>query len=61
MTRLGQMLVKEGITQGKERQTVRYNRLILRLAEDGKSELIVKAAANPELLERLFEEYDISQ
>ena len=37
----------------------RYNRLILCLDKDGKTSLIVKAASDPQLLEKLFQEYGI--
>lgn len=37
----------------------RYSRLILRLAEEKQTELIVKAAADPELLEELYKKYDL--
>lgn len=63
MTRLGEMLradfMEEGMEQGMKEQAERYNRLILQLDKDGKTSLIVKAAADPELLEQLFREYNI--
>ena len=67
MTILGQMLrddfIEEGRIEGRQkgRQETqeRYNRLILCLDKDGKTSLIVKAASDPQLLEKLFQEYGI--
>lgn len=59
MTRLGEMLRAYFMEEGMKEQAERYNRLILQLDKDGKTSLIVKAAADPELLEQLFREYNI--
>lgn len=59
MTRLGEMLRADFMEEGMKEQAERYNRLILQLDKDGKTSLIVKAAADPELLEQLFQEYNI--
>ena len=53
---------KEGRAEGeaKHREYIaRYNRLVLRLDKEGKTSLIVKAAADPEFLEELFKEYNL--
>ena len=63
MTILGQMLrddfIEEGRQEGRQENQERYNRLILCLDKDGKTSLIVKAASDPQLLEKLFQEYGI--
>lgn len=63
MTRLGQMLrddfMEEGRIEGRLENQERYNRLILCLDKDGKTSLMVKAASDPQLLEKLFQEYGI--
>ena len=75
MTKLGQMLVdkgiqegiEQGIEQGIERGIERgeiqmfqkYNRLILKLAEDGKSGLLEEAAGDPKKMEQLFKVYGL--
>ena len=67
MTILGQMLRDdfieegriEGRQEGRQETQERYNRLILCLDKDGKTSLIVKAASDPQLLEKLFQEYGI--
>ena len=75
MTKLGQMLVdkgiqegiEQGIEQGIERGIERgeiqmfqkYNRLILKLAEDGKSGLLEEAAGDPKKMEQLFKAYGL--
>lgn len=67
MTILGQMLredfMEEGRIEGREEGRLenqeRYNRLILCLDKDGKTSLMVKAASDPQLLEKLFQEYGI--
>ena len=63
MTILGQMLrddfIEEGRIEGRQETQERYNRLILCLDKDGKTSLIVKAASDPQLLEKLFQEYGI--
>lgn len=63
MTKLGEMLredfIEEGRLEGRKENLDRYNRLILCLDKEGKTSLLVKAASDPELLERLFREYNI--
>ena len=67
MTILGQMLRDdfieegriEGRQEGRQETPERYNRLILCLDKDGKTSLIVKAASDPQMLEKLFQEYGI--
>lgn len=63
MTILGQMLredfMEEGRIEGRQENQERYNRLILCLDKDGKTSLMVKAASDPQLLEKLFQEYGI--
>ena len=75
MAKLGQMLVdkgiqegiEQGIEQGIERGIERgeiqmfqkYNRLILKLAEDGKSGLLEEAAGDPKKMEQLFKAYGL--
>ena len=57
MTKLGEMIwddgLKEGIEQGKQIAAERYSRLILLLSKEQKEDLIVKAASDPEYLEKL--------
>lgn len=63
MTILGEMLrddfIEEGRQEGRQENQERYNRLILCLDKDGNTSLIVKAASDPQLLEKLFQEYGI--
>lgn len=59
MTILGEMLRDDFIEEGRQETQERYNRLILCLDKDGKTSLIVKAASDPQLLEKLFQEYGI--
>ena len=59
MTILGEMLRDDFIEEGRQETQERYNRLILCLDKDGKTSLIVKAASDPQLLEKLFREYGI--
>ncbi len=75
MTKLGEMLRadfieegraegrlegrEEGRAEGEAKYRARYNRLVLCLDKEGKTSLIVKAAADPEFLEELFKEYNI--
>ncbi|MBS6397850.1 MAG: hypothetical protein KH452_11995, partial [Clostridiales bacterium] len=51
----------QGIQRGIEWNRNQYNQLILKLAEDGRSHLLVEAAADPELMQKLFEEYHLQQ
>ena len=59
MTILGEMLRDDFMEEGRQETQERYNRLILCLDKDGKTSLIVKAASDPQLLEKLFQEYGI--
>ena len=63
MTKLGEMIwddgLKEGIEQGKQMATARYNRLILLLSKEQKEDVIVKAASDPEYLEELYKKYNL--
>lgn len=49
----------EGISKGRSEEQNRYSGLILQLAKDGRSELIVKAASDSHLLNALYEEYKL--
>lgn len=55
--------VNEGVALGIERGIERgedcYRRLILKLSAEHKTELIVQTANDPELLHRLYKEYNI--
>ena len=50
---------EEGRAEGKEEEAQRYRRLILHLTNEGKSNLIVKIAADDALRERLYKEYEL--
>ena len=50
---------KIGKKKGEQEASERYSRLILKLAEDGRQDEIVKAAAKPEYLNELYTEYQI--
>ncbi len=50
---------EEGRAEGKEEEAQRYGRLILHLTNEGKSNLIVKIAADDALRERLYKEYEL--
>ncbi|MBT9777761.1 Rpn family recombination-promoting nuclease/putative transposase [Clostridium sp. MCC353] len=45
--------------EGAQIESTRYSQLILNLARDGKNELIIQAAADPELLKKLYQEYQL--
>lgn len=49
----------EGISKGRREEQNRYSGLILQLAKDGRSDLIVKAASDTHLLNALYEEYKL--
>ncbi len=51
--------VEQGLKQGIEQSEDCYRRLILKLSEDHKTELIIQTALDPELLHRLYKEYNI--
>ncbi len=59
MTKLGQMIWDDGVEQGKQMATNRYNRLILLLNKEQKEDLIIKAASDPEYLEELYKKYNL--
>ena len=45
--------------EGRKEEAQKYNRLIICLNNEGKGEMIVEAARDDELRERLFEEYGL--
>ena len=47
------------MTEASKNEVQKYGRLILRLAEEGKSSLVVKIATDDALRERLYEEYQL--
>ena len=51
---------EEGISKGRSEEQNRYSGLILQLAKDGRSDLIVKAASDTHLLNALYEEYKLT-
>ncbi|MBT9775966.1 hypothetical protein GPL15_05545 [Clostridium sp. MCC353] len=51
--------IDELIADGEARGELRYSQLILKLAEEGKSEKIIKAASDPDFLKQLYHEYGI--
>ena len=75
MTKLGQMIWEDAVEQGREEgerigreegerigreeAAFRYSRLILMLNEINRTDLIVKAASDPEYRESLYKEYGI--
>ena len=50
---------EEGRKEGRGEEARKYNRLIICLNNEGKGEMIVEAARDDELRERLFEEYGL--
>ena len=50
---------EEGREEGREEEAEKYSRLILRLTEDGKNDMIMKIAENPAFREKLYKEYNI--
>ena len=50
---------REGRKEGRDEEAQKYNRLIICLNNEGKGEMIVEAARDDELRERLFEEYGL--
>ena len=50
---------EEGREEGLKSERGRYSQLVLRLAEDNRTDLIVKAAADQELLKKLYQEYGL--
>lgn len=67
MTILGQMIwddamekgMEKGIEKGRKEESERYGRLILKLTEDNKTDLLIKTASDPEYRETLYKEYGI--
>ena len=63
MTILGQMIwddaLEKGMEKGRKEESERYSRLILKLNEEGKTDLLVKTASDPEYRETLYKEYGI--
>ena len=49
----------EGRTEGRTEEAQKYGRLILHLTNEGKSDLIVKIAADDALRESLYQEYQL--
>ena len=45
--------------EGRKEEAQKYNRLIICLNNEGKEEMIVEAARDDELREKLFEEYGL--
>ena len=67
MTILGQMIwddamekgMEKGIEKGKKEESERCSRLILKLTEDNKTNLLIKKASDLEYRETLYKEYGI--
>ena len=59
MTLLGQMIWDDALEKGREQESERYSRLILLLNEKKQTDLIVKAASDPEYREMLYRKYHI--
>ena len=59
MTILGQMIWDDALEKGREQESERYSRLILLLNEKKQTDLIVKAASDPEYREMLYRKYHI--
>ena len=71
MTKLGQMIWDDAVNKGREEWErigrkegerigeERYSRLILLLNQDNRTDLIVKAASDPEYRNALYREYHI--
>lgn len=63
MTKLGQMIwddaVKQGREEGQAQASERYSRLILLLAQDDRSDQIIKIASDPAYREELYKKYKI--
>lgn len=69
MTILGQMIwddamekgiekgIEEGIEKGRKEESERYGRLILKLSEENKTDLLVKTASDPVYREALYKKY----
>ena len=63
MTILGQMIwddaMEKGMEKGRKEESERYSRLILKLTEENKTDLLIKTASDPEYRETLYKEYGI--
>ena len=67
MTILGQMIwddamekgIEKGIEKGRKEESERYGRLILKLSEEKKTDLLVKTASDPAYRESLYKKYGI--
>lgn len=71
MTILGQMIwddamekgiekgIEEGIEKGRKEESERYGRLILKLSEENKTDLLVKTASDPVYREALYKKYGL--
>ena len=61
MTILGQMIwddaMEKGIEKGSKEESERYARLILKLSEENKTDLLVKTASDPVYREALYKKY----
>ena len=61
MTILGQMIwddaMEKGIEKGRKEESERYGRLILKLSEENKTDLLVKTASDPVYREALYKKY----
>lgn len=51
--------MERGMEQGMEKAEQRYSRLVKLMNEDKRLELLAKAAEDPELLHKLYEEYGL--
>ena len=59
MTELGRMLVEDGRTEGRAEGTARVNKLIQKLAEENRTDDILKSAADADYQNKLFEEFNL--
>lgn len=63
MTILGQMIwddaMEKGIEKGRKEESERYGRLILKLSEENKTDLLVKTASDTAYRESLYKKYGI--
>lgn len=61
MTILGQMIwddaMEKGIEKGRKEESERYGRLILKLSEENKTDLLVKTASDTAYRESLYKKY----
>ena len=71
MTILGQMIwddamekgiekgMEQGLEKGRKEESERYGRLILKLSEENKTDLLIKTASDPAYRESLYKKYGI--